>query len=128
MLPLAPARFSTITCWPSTAGNALATRRVVASAAPPGELGTMQRMGFDGKVGLEAAWPQPAATGMQVRAASAMSLLGAMGGDGQHGRPPRAVAPEMAGAPVDGEFARLERDFLCVEHQHDLALEHDAEI
>src|SRR2546429_8334247 len=74
MLPLAPARFSTTTCWPSTVGSAFATRRVMLSAAPPGELGTMQRMGFDGKVGLEAAWPQPGAAGVHARAVVAMSF------------------------------------------------------
>src|SRR5687768_12169510 len=116
MLPLAPARFSTTTCCPSTAGSAFARRRVVVSAPPPGELGTMQRMGFDGKAEFEGAWPQPAETGMHVRAAIAMNLLGAMGRDGHRGRLAGTVAPGMAGASLDHEIARLELHFLRIEN------------
>src|SRR2546421_3724058 len=120
MLPLAPARFSTTTCWPSTAGSAFAMRRVMVSAPPPGELGTMQRMGFDGKLGFAAAWPQQVAAGRHARAAIAMNLLGAMGRDRHRRRLAGAVAPGMAGASLDDEVARLERHFLRIENQHDL--------
>src|SRR5256886_13045261 len=69
MLPLAPARLSTITGWPSTEGSALAMRRVMVSAPPPGELGTMHRIGLTGN-----ACPQPAAAHMHVTTAIAMSF------------------------------------------------------
>src|SRR5947208_10709236 len=140
MLPLAPARLSTITCWPSTAGSAFAMRRVMVSAPPPGELGTMHRIGLTGN-----ACPQPAAAHMHVTTAIAMSfsfsgrlfisspplairLLGAVGRDGHHSWLAGAVAPGMVGASLDDEFARLDRHFLRIENQYDLALKHNAEI
>src|SRR4051812_28711785 len=49
MLPLAPGRFSTITCWPSRRPSGSATTRALLSATPPGAKGTMMRIGFAGQ-------------------------------------------------------------------------------
>src|SRR6185503_6902264 len=48
MLPLAPGRFSTSTCWPRRCASGSATTRALLSATPPGENGTMMRTGFCG--------------------------------------------------------------------------------
>ena len=48
MLPLAPGRFSTITCWPRRAASGSATTRALLSATPPGVKGTMMRTGLVG--------------------------------------------------------------------------------
>src|SRR5215212_11787657 len=50
MLPLAPARFSTTTRCARIFETPSATTRVTASALPPGELGTIHLIGFDGYV------------------------------------------------------------------------------
>jgi hypothetical protein len=49
MLPLAPARLSTTTCWPHTSLSFCETTRATMSVAPPGENGTITRTGFVGK-------------------------------------------------------------------------------
>src|SRR5258706_1364990 len=48
MLPLAPGRFSTITCWPRRAASGSATTRALLSATPAGAKGTMMRTAFAG--------------------------------------------------------------------------------
>src|SRR5690349_2078343 len=49
MLPPAPGRLSTITCWPSASLNRGLIARATISAPPPGENPTRSRNGFDGK-------------------------------------------------------------------------------
>src|SRR2546425_12834838 len=51
MVPPAPARFSTITCWPSASENAGARVRAVMSTLPLGGHGTTMRSGRLGKSG-----------------------------------------------------------------------------
>src|SRR5688500_20117050 len=70
MLPLAPARLSTTTRCPITFVTPSATTRVTASALPPGELGTTQRMGLEGNCCADA----DTAT-MQLAAAARMMRL-----------------------------------------------------
>src|SRR5262245_50628810 len=48
MLPLAPGRFSTMTCWPSRAASGSAMTRALLSARPPGANGTTMRTGRAG--------------------------------------------------------------------------------
>src|SRR6266850_343854 len=48
MLPPAPARFSTTTCWPSSSPSAGATMRAVVSVPPPGSNPTTVVIGFAG--------------------------------------------------------------------------------
>src|SRR3954468_24624270 len=48
MLPPAPGRLSTITCWPSAALIGAATRRAMISPPPPAEDPTMMRIGLVG--------------------------------------------------------------------------------
>src|SRR3954449_5026577 len=48
MVPAAPARFSTITCWPSASPSAGATARAVMSTLPLGGQGTTMRTGLFG--------------------------------------------------------------------------------
>src|SRR5256885_1412240 len=48
MVPPAPGRFSTSTCWPSAAESLSATGRAMVSVAEPGVKGTMMRMGLEG--------------------------------------------------------------------------------
>src|SRR5688572_12618255 len=50
MLPPAPARFSTSTCWPTFSAMNLATTRATVSVPPPGSKPTTMVIGFDGKV------------------------------------------------------------------------------
>jgi hypothetical protein len=50
ILPLAPARLSTSTCWPQESESFCATMRVTMSVAPPGENGTMTRTDLTGKL------------------------------------------------------------------------------
>src|SRR5581483_6554508 len=49
MSPPAPARFSTITCWPSCSPSVFATMRAVVSVPPPGSKPTTMVMGLFGK-------------------------------------------------------------------------------
>src|SRR4051794_320676 len=49
MVPPAPARFSTTTCWPSASPSAGATVRAVMSTLPLGGHGTTTRTGREGK-------------------------------------------------------------------------------
>src|SRR4051812_14425292 len=49
MLPLAPGRFSTTTCWPSRCPSGSAITRALLSATPPGANGTMMRIAFAGQ-------------------------------------------------------------------------------
>src|SRR5512147_2818860 len=49
MVPPAPARFSTITCWPSASDSAVWTVRAVKSTLPPGGQGTTMCTGRLGK-------------------------------------------------------------------------------
>src|SRR6185436_16150862 len=49
MLPPAPARFSTITCWPTFSARNLATTRATVSVPPPGSKPTTMVIGLDGK-------------------------------------------------------------------------------
>jgi hypothetical protein len=46
--PLPPARFSTITCWPSACDSGGANTRASRSVVPPGGNGETSRIGFDG--------------------------------------------------------------------------------
>src|SRR4051812_4759026 len=48
MAPLAPARLSMIDDWPHASVNFWPIKRMIVSPAPPGENGTMMRIGFDG--------------------------------------------------------------------------------
>src|SRR5690242_14670424 len=48
MLPPAPGRLSTITCWPSAALIGAAMRRAIVSPPPPAEDPTMMRIGLVG--------------------------------------------------------------------------------
>src|SRR5712671_4117176 len=48
MLPPAPARFSTITCWPRLSPRNLATMRATVSVPPPGSKPTTMVIGFVG--------------------------------------------------------------------------------
>src|SRR5882672_7162948 len=48
MLPPAPARFSTMTCWPRLSPRNLATMRATVSVPPPGSKPTTMVIGFDG--------------------------------------------------------------------------------
>src|SRR4051812_47760011 len=48
MLPPAPGRLSTITCWPSAALIGAATKRAMVSPPPPAEDPTMMRIGLVG--------------------------------------------------------------------------------
>src|SRR6185295_13368849 len=50
MLPPAPARFSTTTCWPRFSPRNLATTRATVSVPPPGSKPTTMVIGLDGKV------------------------------------------------------------------------------
>src|SRR6185436_3608131 len=47
-VPPAPARFSTITCWPMRSESLAARIRPKVSELPPGACGTMRRTGFVG--------------------------------------------------------------------------------
>ncbi len=47
-MPLAPGRFSTITCWPRRSLIFGAMRRDMMSVVLPGGKGTTMRTGFDG--------------------------------------------------------------------------------
>src|SRR3954453_20682331 len=49
MLPPAPARFSTITCWPMFSARNLATTRATVSVPPPGSKPTTMVTGLEGK-------------------------------------------------------------------------------
>src|SRR3954463_1774532 len=49
MLPPAPARFSTMTCWPMFSARNFATTRATVSVPPPGSKPTTMVIGFDGK-------------------------------------------------------------------------------
>ena len=49
MLPPAPGRLSTITCWPSRSPSLGATMRTVASDEPPGGKVTIMRIGLAGQ-------------------------------------------------------------------------------
>src|SRR3954469_23847044 len=104
MLPLAPARFSTITCSPSRAGSAAAMRRVVVSAPPPGELGTMQRIGFDGNgcagPGVLMSKSRKTASSL-ICSPLAPGLPGAVRGDRDDRRPAGTVAPGVVGPSLD---------------------------
>src|SRR5262245_38455171 len=55
MLPPAPVRFSTSTCWPMLSLMNLATTRATVSVPPPGSKPTTMLIGFDGKV-CASAW------------------------------------------------------------------------
>src|SRR5450432_3797618 len=48
MLPPAPARLSTTTCWPHASDNFAATTRAITSVGPPGANGTIMRTAFVG--------------------------------------------------------------------------------
>src|SRR5688572_28238128 len=48
MLPCAPARLSTMTCWPHVSPSFAARIRASASVPPPGGNGTMKRTGLSG--------------------------------------------------------------------------------
>src|SRR5471032_2549957 len=48
MLPPAPARLSTTTCWPSDSESFCAMMRAMTSVGPPGAKPTMMRIGFTG--------------------------------------------------------------------------------
>src|SRR6478736_3960792 len=50
MLPPAPARFSTRTCWPMLSPRNLATTRATVSVPPPGSKPTTMVIGLDGKL------------------------------------------------------------------------------
>src|SRR4051812_33798027 len=50
MLPPAPARFSTSTCWPTLSARNLATMRATVSVPPPGSKPTTMVIGLDGKL------------------------------------------------------------------------------
>src|SRR5512138_2492487 len=50
MVPPAPARFSTTTCWPSCSESVFATMRAVVSVPPPGSKPTTVVIGFVGNV------------------------------------------------------------------------------
>src|SRR5205085_3675286 len=56
MLPPAPARFSTTTCWPRRSASAGATMRAVVSVPPPGSKPTTMVIGFAGKFCAAAPW------------------------------------------------------------------------
>src|SRR2546423_15344363 len=72
MLPLAPARFSTTMRCPSTFETPSAMMRVTPSAHPPGELGTTQRIDFEGNGCADAA---PARAQMQATKASLTAFI-----------------------------------------------------
>src|SRR6476661_3642244 len=59
MIPLAPARLSTTTCWPNDSPNFCPMSRAMMSFEPPGANGTMSRMGLTGYAWLSAARPCP---------------------------------------------------------------------
>src|SRR5919201_313082 len=65
MLPPAPARFSTTTCWPSNSPSAGATMRPTVSVPPPGSKPTTVVIGFAGKFCAAA----PSATPIRASAA-----------------------------------------------------------
>src|SRR5882672_11293948 len=48
MMPFAPGRFSTSTCWPHVSCMRAASARLMMSVPPPGVYGTMMRTGLDG--------------------------------------------------------------------------------
>ncbi|MNL45221.1 hypothetical protein D3C87_1678520 [compost metagenome] len=52
MMPAAPARFSTMTCWPSLAAILSAISRAAMSVVPPGAAGMIRVIGRSG----QAAW------------------------------------------------------------------------
>src|SRR3979409_396546 len=49
ILPAAPPRLSTITCWPSDCEKAIDRMRAMMSVGPPGANGTTREMGRSGK-------------------------------------------------------------------------------
>jgi hypothetical protein len=48
MLPEAPPRLSTTTCWPMFSDIFCASARAIVSTLPPGTSGTIMRTGFTG--------------------------------------------------------------------------------
>src|SRR4030095_7516149 len=63
MMPVAPARLSTMMFWPSSSVRRGATVRMVISVGPPAEKGTTTRSGFTGNAGCaEAVTPASIAT------------------------------------------------------------------
>ena len=48
MMPLAPGRVSITTCWPHCSVIFCPSMRAIVSDVPPGDQGTIMRIGFDG--------------------------------------------------------------------------------
>src|SRR4051812_47139515 len=93
MLPPAPARFSTTTCWPSVRLILSATVRAIASLPPPAAYGTTSVIGRDGKSSAAAAAVMTTIADirmmarMRVGIALALMLLGPGAGIAHHFRP-----------------------------------------
>src|SRR5438046_746275 len=67
MLPPAPARFSTTTCWPRSSASAGAMMRAVVSVPPPGSKPTTVVIGFAGY--------EPCATAAPLATSAAISTM-----------------------------------------------------
>src|SRR3954468_955432 len=74
MLPPAPARFSTTTCWPRLSPRYLATMRATVSVPPPGSKPTTMVTGCDGNGSWEKTFP--AARSRRQRKILVMSFSG----------------------------------------------------
>src|SRR5476649_2540982 len=76
MVPLAPARFSTITGWPSTAVPCSANSRAITSTPPPAANGTMTWMVRSGNApcAKAGAIPRTAASSVAIRRLSRHEL------------------------------------------------------
>src|SRR4051812_40916912 len=61
ILPEAPARLSTITCWPRLAESRTARMRAMLSTLPPAGHGTIRRMGLPGQAATGSACTSPPA-------------------------------------------------------------------
>jgi formylmethanofuran dehydrogenase subunit D len=78
--PLAPARFSTMTVWPSFSCSLPVVTRAIPSVAPPGVKGTMTRIGpRPGQAGW--AWTEGAASSRLVATRWRLCIMRSGGGD-----------------------------------------------
>src|SRR6478672_2908751 len=102
MLPPAPGRLSTITCWPSTSVNFGPSRRATISAPPPGANPTRRRSGFVGKSAAETAGrPKQVAVMIKAAVRSSVAVLEVI----------RCSSDEQRNELVNG---RAVEDFRCI--------------
>src|SRR4051812_26911699 len=91
MFPEAPARLSTITCWPRLTESRSASTRAMLSTLPPAGHGTIRRMGLAGHAAADSACtgaPKQARAAARKRRRRRADMMGSSGAPLRHQRLP----------------------------------------